>query len=290
MLPRPLFDALLEHAPFRPFMFQLFSARLAELTELVEAVAFRRLDARLADPKLKAIVSAMWTYYGLPPSRLSSFYYAIPTIGYLQGGGYYPRGRSQTISNAFVRFIEQHGGKVLLETEAEKILVKDGAAYGVLDGNGKTYKSKVVVSNADARFLGKVVLVSITGSWCPNCHDEAAFLAQLYRDLRGEGLEVVSLQFEHFGDFAQAAAATRRFRDKFDIEYTTLIAGTSDRDEAAKALPQLTGVFAYPTTIWIDRTGTVRKIHAGFSGPATGEHYTTLKREFTEFTQQLLAE
>jgi thiol-disulfide isomerase/thioredoxin len=146
------------------------------------------------------------------------------------------------------------------------------------------------VSLSDPKFQGKVVIVTLAGSWCPNCHDEAAFLAQLHRDLRGEGLEVVSLQFEHFGDFAQAAAATRRFRDKFGIEYTTLIAGTSDRDEAAKALPQLTGVFAYPTTIWVDRTGTVRKIHAGFSGPATGEHYSSLTREFTEFTQLLLAE
>jgi phytoene dehydrogenase-like protein len=108
------------------------------------------VDARITDPKLKAIVSVMWGYYGLPPSRLSSFYYALPTIGYLENGGYYPRGRSQTISQAFVEFIEKNGGKVLLKTEAEKILVKDGAAYGVLDGNGKTYKSKVVVSNADA--------------------------------------------------------------------------------------------------------------------------------------------
>jgi len=146
------------------------------------------------------------------------------------------------------------------------------------------------VSLSDPQFRGKVVIVTLAGSWCPNCHDEAAFLAQLHRELGGQGLEVVSLMFEHFGDFAQAAAATRRFRDKFGIEYTTLIAGTSDRDEAAKALPQLTGVFAFPTTIWVDRNGTVRKIHAGFSGPATGSHYTDLTREFTEFTQQLLAE
>jgi thiol-disulfide isomerase/thioredoxin len=146
------------------------------------------------------------------------------------------------------------------------------------------------VSLSDPQFQGKVVIVTLAGSWCPNCHDEAAFLAQLHRDLRSQGLEMVSLQFEHFGDFAQAAAATRRFRDKFGIEYPTLIAGTSDRQQAAEALPQLTGVFAYPTTIWVDRTGTVRKIHAGFSGPATGTHYSALTREFTEFTQQLLAE
>ena len=34
-----------------------------------------------------------------------------------------------------------------------------------------------IVSNTDARFQGKVVLINITGSWCPNCHDEAPFLA-----------------------------------------------------------------------------------------------------------------
>jgi all-trans-retinol 13,14-reductase len=122
-----------------PYLFQNYSRTWGQM-----------VDARITDPKLKAIVSVMWTYYGLPPSRLSSFYYAIPTIGYLEQGGYYPRGRSQTISNAFAQFIEQHGGKVLLETEAEKILVKDGAAYGVAAKNGKTYTAKVVVSNANA--------------------------------------------------------------------------------------------------------------------------------------------
>ncbi len=145
------------------------------------------------------------------------------------------------------------------------------------------------VSLSDPRFQGKVVIVTVAGSWCPNCHDEAAFLAQLYREHRAEGLEVVSLMFEHFGDFAQAASATRRFRKSTGIDYETLVAGTSDKDEAAKALPQLTGVFAFPTTIWVDRAGMVRKIHAGFSGPATGAHYTNLTREFTDFTLELLA-
>jgi len=147
-----------------------------------------------------------------------------------------------------------------------------------------------LVSFSDPRFQGKVVIVTLAGSWCPNCHDEAAFLAPLYRKYREEGLEVVALMFEHFGDFAQAAAATRRFRDKFGIDYTTLVAGTSDTDDAAKALPQLTGVFAFPTTIFVDRTGHVRKIHAGFAGPATGTHYAELTQEFRVTVETLLAE
>jgi phytoene dehydrogenase-like protein len=108
------------------------------------------VDACIADPKLKAVVSALWGYYGLPPSQLSSFYYALPTIGYLEEGGYYPRGKSQHISNAFVDFIEAHGGAVLLKNAVKEILTRDQTAYGVLAADGKTYRARVIVSNANA--------------------------------------------------------------------------------------------------------------------------------------------
>lgn len=146
------------------------------------------------------------------------------------------------------------------------------------------------VSLDDARFAGKVVIVTLVGSWCPNCHDEAAFLAPLYDRYRAEGLEIVALMFEHFGDFAQAVVATQRFRQQYDIRYTTLIAGISDKQEAGKVLPQLTGVYAFPTTIFVDRQGTVRKIHAGFAGPAAPREHEQLTSEFTALIEDLLAE
>jgi all-trans-retinol 13,14-reductase len=108
------------------------------------------VDARLKDEKLKALVSVLWGYYGLPPSRLASFYYAMPTIGYLEAGGYYAKGKSQKISNAFVKFINEHGGKVLLNSKVTKILMKDSTAYGVETKDGKEYTAKVIVSNANA--------------------------------------------------------------------------------------------------------------------------------------------
>ncbi len=108
------------------------------------------VDARVKNSKLKAIISSLWGYYGLPPSKLSPFYYAIPTIGYLHEGGYYPVGKSQKISDALVRFIEGRGGKVKLGTRVKEILVKDHAAYGVRTERGDEYKSRVVVSNASA--------------------------------------------------------------------------------------------------------------------------------------------
>jgi all-trans-retinol 13,14-reductase len=108
------------------------------------------VDARLKDPKLKAVVSALWGYYGLPPSRVSSYYYALPTIGYLQEGGYYPIGKSQKISDSFAKYIEDHGGRVMLGTPVEKILVKDGAAVGVRTADGREFTGRAVVSNANA--------------------------------------------------------------------------------------------------------------------------------------------
>ncbi len=108
------------------------------------------VDARIKDAKLKAIVSALSGYFGLPPSRLSPFYYAMPTIGYLENGGFYPIGKSQKISDSFAAFIEAHGGKLLVRTRVDKILVKDGAAYGVRTADGREFTGRVVVSNANA--------------------------------------------------------------------------------------------------------------------------------------------
>jgi thiol-disulfide isomerase/thioredoxin len=146
------------------------------------------------------------------------------------------------------------------------------------------------VSSQDPQFKNKVMIVALAGSWCPNCHDEAAFLEPLYRDYRAKGVEIVSLMFEHFGDFPHAAEASQRFRQHYGIEYTTLIAGISDKDDAARKLPMLDRVYAFPTTIFIDRKGVVRKIHTGFSGPATGEHYTEFVSEVRATLDQLLAE
>jgi CRP/FNR family transcriptional regulator, anaerobic regulatory protein len=48
LLPRPLFDELLAQPGFRDFVFRLFSERIAELMQLIEEVAFHKLDQRLA--------------------------------------------------------------------------------------------------------------------------------------------------------------------------------------------------------------------------------------------------
>jgi peroxiredoxin len=148
----------------------------------------------------------------------------------------------------------------------------------------------VTVSLADDKYDGKVVVVTIAGTWCPNCNDEARMMAPLHKEYRDQGLEVVALMFEHFEEHDIAAEQVRRFREKFDIQYDTLIAGISDKTAASDVLPALNAVLAYPTTVFLDRGGRVRQIHTGFSGPGTGEHYEQLQQDFRHLITTLLAE
>ena len=108
------------------------------------------VDDRVKNPKLKAVISGLWGYFGLPPSKLSPFYYAMPLMGYLEGGGYYPVGTSQKISDAFAALIKKNGGEIKLNTRVDKILTRDHAAYGVRTADGAEYRGRAVISNANA--------------------------------------------------------------------------------------------------------------------------------------------
>jgi thiol-disulfide isomerase/thioredoxin len=145
-----------------------------------------------------------------------------------------------------------------------------------------------IVTNEDSLFRGKVVLVDIFGTWCPNCQDAAPTLLDLYRTYHPRGLEMVSLAYEVTGDTAVDGQLVRRFRDKFGIPWPILLAGVNDTELTAATLPQLAGFTAYPTLLFLDRSGRVRRIHAGFYGPATGAQYTKLQADLRSYVEQLL--
>ena len=127
-----------------------FSRDFPHLSKSSRMTWARMVDTRIGDPKLKVILSSFWGYFGLPPSRIASFFYAMPMMEYLREGGYYAKGRSQKLSNAFVEFIEGHGGVVRLNSRVNNILVSDGAAYGVRTADGNEFAGRVIVSNASA--------------------------------------------------------------------------------------------------------------------------------------------
>lgn len=162
----------------------------------------------------------------------------------------------------------------------------DSLEFTFPDANGKE------VSLSDARFKDKVVLVQIMGTWCPNCLDESKYYTDFYKVNKGKGLEIVALAFEYVKTKEKAFANIKRLQDRIGIEYPILLAqtGTSDKKKAQEKLPMLNHVLSYPTTVFVDKKGKVRKIHTGFNGPATGEKFTEFKTEFEGFVGELLSE
>lgn len=144
------------------------------------------------------------------------------------------------------------------------------------------------VSLTDAKYKGKVVIVTILGSWCPNCIDETAFLAPWYKANRGRGVEVIGLAFERKNDPAFAKTALTRLINRYGVQYDILFAGLADKQVASNSLPALNKVLAFPTTIILDRRGNVAQIHTGYTGPATGKYYDEYVAEFNRTIDKLL--
>jgi thiol-disulfide isomerase/thioredoxin len=163
--------------------------------------------------------------------------------------------------------------------------VKDPRArlrFSGVDLNGKP------LSDADARFRGRVVVLTIGGTWCANCHDEAPFLSSLYNEFHARGLEVAGLFFENDADLAVVRPRILAFAKRYDVTYPIIFAGTTDQAEAK--LSQLRNFNIYPTTIIIGRDGLVRRVQAGFASTATGVEHERLTREERALIVRLLAE
>ncbi len=138
---------------------------------------------------------------------------------------------------------------------------------------------------------GKVVLIQLLGSWCPNCMDETRLLAEWHDTYGPRGLEIMGLAFERRQDLAAAQEAVRSMARRLEADYPMAIASLSaSKTAAAEKLPALSTVLAFPTTILLDRRGQVQRVHTGFSGPGTGEAYVAFRKEYEALLEKLLEE
>lgn len=188
----------------------------------------------------------------------------------------------------------------------EPFTAKRNESYELPDENTLTYlkegyetlefsfpdASGNMISLQDEQFKDKVVIVQVMGTWCPNCLDESKYYTAYYNDKKPKNVEFVSLAFEYAKTKEQAFDRIKRLKNRLNIPYPILLAqfGTSDKGKANEKLPMLNHVLSYPTTIFIDKKGNVRKIHTGFNGPATGDKYLQFKTEFEKFAQELSEE
>jgi thiol-disulfide isomerase/thioredoxin len=154
--------------------------------------------------------------------------------------------------------------------------------FSGMDASGKA------VDQASAQFKDKAVIVDIFGTWCPNCHDEAPILEELYRKYHSRWLEIVGLAYEYTDDNARNLRQIGIYRAKYGITFPLLLAGTTADGQIEKTLPQLVNFGAYPTTIFLDRDGRVHAIHAGFAGPSTGDKYQEVQQRMDQLAREIL--
>jgi thiol-disulfide isomerase/thioredoxin len=186
-------------------------------------------------------------------------------------------------------FIAKRNATYELPNADQLTFLKDGFdrlkfSFPDQDGN--------MISLDDDRFKDKVVVVQIMGTWCPNCLDESKYYTKFYDANKDRGFEIIALAFEYAKTPTKAFNSISRLKDKLNINYPVILAqyGSDDKGKAQEKLPMLNHILSYPTSIFIDKTGKVRKIHTGFNGPATGDKYSEFIVDFEGFVNELLSE
>ncbi|MEY4904758.1 MAG: hypothetical protein RLZZ292_2573 [Bacteroidota bacterium] len=149
--------------------------------------------------------------------------------------------------------------------------------------SGKT----ISLNNPD--YAGKVKIIQIMGTWCPNCFDESNFLTQYLKENPTLPIAAIGLAFERHKDKESANKQLATYKEKRGISYEMVVAGYADKQEAAKVIPALSGITAFPTMLYVDKKNRIRRVHTGFSGPATSG-YEAFKKEFDAMVKALAKE
>ncbi|HVW73657.1 MAG TPA: TlpA disulfide reductase family protein [Rhizomicrobium sp.] len=228
-----------------------------------------KVEQRVARP----VASAQEASYGSDAKTANAY-----------GNDTTPDGRYAQVLTAYRSDVAQAKGLPAPEDFLTHTVARDPNeifTFKYRDVNGK------LVSNDDPQFKNKVVLAIVTGTWCPNCHDEAQYLVQLDQQYRDKGLAIVALDFEE-PEQQGTLARERAFIKKYGVKYTYLQAGAPA--EMWEKVPQLNHLDTWPATVFIGRDGKVKAVHSGFASPASGAFNTELKQEFTARIEHLLAE
>lgn len=189
------------------------------------------------------------------------------------------------------------------KTRADKWIAQENETFELADPDKLTYlkdgESELSftfnttkdepVEYSKEKYLGRVVILQILGSWCPNCMDETKFLQEQYAKHNKEGLDIIGLAFERKKDKAPSYKAIDKMIEDLGMTYPVVFAGSTRMADREKALPQLNKIMSFPTSIYINKRGEIVKIHTGFSGPGTSK-YETFVEESKSLIESMLAE
>lgn len=109
------------------------------------------LDEYVQDERIRAILCDRCAFMGLPPSKVSAIGMSTMIITYGMNGGYRVKGLTQRFPDALAESIKNNNGEVIYNTLADKIIIENNKAVGVVTEDGRVFRGKNIVSNISAR-------------------------------------------------------------------------------------------------------------------------------------------
>ena len=116
---------------------------------------------------------------------------------------------------------------------------------------------------------GKVVLLNFWATWCPPCRKEVPSMVKLYDKYKAQGFEIVAVSVDKSYDDVVKFVAEQ------NMTFTVL------HDQASQVAREY-GVFRYPETFIVDRTG---KVVQHLNGAVEW-----MEPEFMDYIEKLVAE
>ena len=139
----------------------------------------------------------------------------------------------------------------------------------------------------DPVYAGKPKLITLMGTWCPNCLDESKFLLNYMKNNPDVDIPIIAVAFERYRDDAKAIEALSRYKERLNIPYDILYGGYYDKKEATKNFGIIDEIKSYPTLLFVNRENVITKVHTGFAGPATSK-YEEFVNEFDREIRSLI--
>ena len=154
----------------------------------------------------------------------------------------------------------------------------DSLFVRLIDAEGNSYNRTLVPAE------GRVTVLDVLGTWCPNCMDEVRLLTALPM----EHADQLSVAFERPDSAAEAYERLDAFRSEMGMDWDVVLGGKASKQVAADAFPFLDKIISFPTTLFIQHDGTVH-IHSGFNGPATGAAYQEEIAAFQRYSEPVIS-
>lgn len=110
---------------------------------------------------------------------------------------------------------------------------------------------------------GKAVFINFWASWCPPCKAEMPDIEQLYQETKDTDLVILTI------NSGEGATVAKRFMDENNYTFMVL-------DDYKKEVSDLYRVMALPTSLFIDKNGSLIETHYGVMNIDTMREYVEL--------------